>query len=110
MNNTIADFFPQGIATGDNFCNRLEERRQLNENIKATRPTLIMSPRRYGKTSLALFVLNKLKHPFVQIDLYSEFDENEVQNTILEAIGDVLYLTESVPKKALKFIADFFQI
>jgi AAA+ ATPase superfamily predicted ATPase len=102
------DFFPQGLATGENFCNRLEERKQLSTNIKTIRPTLIMSPRRYGKTSLVLFVLDQLKLPFTQIDLYSELDEGEVQNTILGAIGDILYSTESVPQKALKFVADFF--
>lgn len=108
MEQIIADFFPQGLATGEKFCNRLAERKRLSTNIKTIRPTLVMSPRRYGKTSLVLFVLNQLEFPFAQIDLYSELDDDGVQNTILSAIGDILYSTESVPQKALKFVADFF--
>lgn len=108
MQKLTTNFFPQGLATGDNFCNRLQERQRLIDNITSARPTLIMSPRRYGKTSLVLFVLNQLKLPFAQIDLYSELDENDVQNTILSAIGDILYSVESMPQKAFKFVAEFF--
>lgn len=109
MNKLIRkNIFPQGLAFGDNFCNRLNERKYLQNNIQSIRPTLIMSPRRYGKTSLVLYVLNELKFPFAHIDLYSEIDEAEVQNSILSAIGDILYSIESTPKKALKFVTDFF--
>jgi len=109
MNKLIRkNIFPQGLAFGDNFCNRLNERKYLQNNVRSIRPTLIMSPRRYGKTSLVLYVLNELKIPFAHIDLYSEIDEAEVQNSILSAIGDILYSIESTPKKALKFVTDFF--
>ena len=57
------NIFPQGLALGDNFCNRFNERKYLQNNIQSIRPTLIMSPRRYGKTSLVLYVLNELKFP-----------------------------------------------
>lgn len=108
MNNKVLGYFPQGVATGENFCNRHEERKRLITNIETVRPTLIMSPRRYGKTSLILFVLNQLKTIFAHIDLYAEFDENGIQNTILGAIGDILYSLEPVPKKAFKLITEFF--
>jgi AAA+ ATPase superfamily predicted ATPase len=102
------NFFPQGLALGNNFCNRNSERLQLKNNIDSARPTLVMSPRRYGKTSLVLFVLHSMKAHFVNIDLFSELNEVEVQNTILSSIGDILYKLESTPKKALKFVMDFF--
>lgn len=101
-------FFPQGLALGENFCNRLDERKRLLENIHSARPTLITSPRRYGKTSLVLFVLQSLKLPFAYIDLYAELNEREVQNTILNAAGNALYAIESTPKKAFKLVSDFF--
>jgi uncharacterized protein len=108
MIHSFNDFFPQGLASGKNFCNRISERTRLKENIHSARATLIMSPRRYGKTSLMLFVLQEMKLPFSHIDLYSEINEAEIQNTVLNAIGDVLYAVESTPKKALKFVTDFF--
>lgn len=104
----IKDFFPQGLATGNSFCNRVKERKLLQNNIQAMRPTLITSPRRYGKTSLVLYVINELQLPFAHIDLYSDIDEVEVQNSILNAIGDILYSMESIPKKAFTLVADFF--
>jgi AAA+ ATPase superfamily predicted ATPase len=103
-----ADFFPQGLALGDNFCNRVQERMQLKSNIESARPTLVISPRRYGKTSLVLFVLQSTKLSFSHIDLYSELNDDEIQNTVLGSIGNILYSIESSPKKAFKFIADFF--
>ena len=102
------DYFPQGLASGDSFCNRIQEQKKLEENIKLTRPTLVMSPRRYGKTSLILKVLNNVKTPYAHMDLYSELNEMEIQNTVLSAIGDILFTLESGPKKALQFVTEFF--
>jgi uncharacterized protein len=108
MGKSIADFFPQGLALGENFCNRVKEREQVRINIESARPTLVISPRRYGKTSLVLFVLQNTKLPFSHIDLYSELNEDEIQNTVLGSIGNILYSIESSSKKAMKFITDFF--
>jgi AAA+ ATPase superfamily predicted ATPase len=105
MNNEI---FPQGLATGQNFCNRVEEQERLLNNILTSRATLIMSPRRYGKTSLVTQVISKLKTPFANIDLYSELEEVEVQNSILTGIGNIVYAVESTTKKAMQFATEFF--
>jgi AAA+ ATPase superfamily predicted ATPase len=104
----FGDFFPQGLALGENFCNRVDERALLRTNISSSRPTLIISPRRYGKTSLVLVVLSEMKIPYSHIDLYSELNETEVQNTILGAIGDILYTIETGSKKSLAFVTNFF--
>lgn len=102
------NMFPLGLAIGENFCNRETEQAHLKANIRTASPTLITSPRRYGKTSLVLHVAKQLNLPFANIDLYAEFDEMSVQNAILGRIGDVLYTLESSTKKALKFVTDFF--
>lgn len=44
----IEEWFPQKLALGENFCNRVEEQKHLQGNIHGIRPTLIMSPRRYS--------------------------------------------------------------
>jgi uncharacterized protein len=102
------DFFPQGLALGENFCNRVAERAHVKRNIESAHSTLVMCPRRYGKTSLILEVLHEIKLPYSHIDLFSELNEEDVQNTVLGAIGNILYSTESTPKKALKYVTDFF--
>ena len=102
------DYFPQGLALGKDFCNRTLERERVKANILSSRPTLIMSPRRYGKTSLVLEVLHNMKMPYATLDLYAELNEVEVQNSILSSIGDILYSLESIPKKAFKVVTEFF--
>jgi len=102
-------YFPQGIAAGLNFCNRVNERKRIKENILSARPTLIMSSRRYGKTSLVLYALQELDLPYVHIDFFSELNETEIQNSILTSIGNFLYsLQPSIPHKAFKLINEFF--
>ena len=49
----ILDFFPQGIATGKAFLGREDAVQALQNNISNGHHTLLMAPRRWGKTSLA---------------------------------------------------------
>ena len=54
------EYFPLGLAEGRAFCNRDDEREKLIANIELNRSTMVTSPRRYGKTSLVLYVLKHL--------------------------------------------------
>jgi len=49
---TTEILFPTGIATGQAFCNRVEEREELARRIVHGRHTWLAAPRRYGKSSL----------------------------------------------------------
>lgn len=104
----IEEIFPQKLALGDNFCNRVEEQKHLQNNIDGIRPTLIMSPRRYGKTSLGIYVIENLKVPYAHLDLFPLADTQDLQNAILSSIGEILASLESTPTKALKAVGDFF--
>ena len=44
-------FFPPGIVTGSDFCNRKEERHYLKTCITENTHVVLSSPRRYGKSS-----------------------------------------------------------
>lgn len=101
------EIFPQGLALGQNFCNRVTEQEHLMQNIQTSRATLVMSPRRYGKTSLVTQVIDKLQIPFADVDLYAELDEIEIQNSILTAIGSLVYSIESATNKAIQFVTEF---
>ena len=67
----MINHFPQGIAMGDTFLGREKELRALNYNIQKGHHTLLIAPRRFGKTSLALNVLEKLKLPYFEMNLQS---------------------------------------
>lgn len=56
----ILDFFPQGIATGKAFLGREKELKTLQSNIRNGHHTLLMAPRRWGKTSLARNALDNM--------------------------------------------------
>lgn len=100
--------FPQKLALGKNFCNRIKEQEHLKNQIIDVRPTLIISPRRYGKTSLGIQVLENLQIPYVHLDLFPLATVEDVENTIMGGIGEIIALCENTPEKALKAISAFF--
>lgn len=100
--------FPQKLALGRNFCNRIKEQDYLHQQIAAVRPTLIISPRRYGKTSLGVEVLDKLTYPYTHLDLFPLLSIDDVKSTLLGGVGDLLAQMENTPQKALKAITEFF--
>ena len=102
------NYFPTRLAIGDAFCNREKEQERLIKNIQHANPTLIMSPRRYGKTSLVLHVLKKQDFPFAHIDFYKELNINDIEHAILNGAGRLLGSIESTPKRLLKLGAEFF--
>jgi uncharacterized protein len=102
------DYFPLGTARGGAFCNRQEELRYLTNNIMLLRPTLIMSPRRYGKTSLALRALETAGSIFAHIDFYRELDANDIAQSIIDGVGRLLGKIETKPKNLLRLASDFF--
>lgn len=100
--------FPQKLALGKNFCNRTKEQEYLKNQIASVRPTLIISPRRYGKTSLGVQVLEKLQIPYSHLDLFPLASIEDVERLILGGIGDIIGICENTPEKALKAINAFF--
>jgi hypothetical protein len=102
------DYFPLGTASGSTFCNRKKETTHLLQNITSCRPTLIMSPRRYGKTSLVFHCLKKSKVIYGDVDFYKELTGQDIQKNILNGIGKILSAIESRPKQLLNLASEFF--
>ena len=60
------------LVRGENFCNRLNELKEIKKAITNNYSFWIYSPRRYGKTSLILKVFEELPDiKKVYIDLYN---------------------------------------
>lgn len=102
------NWFSLGVAKEDAFCNRVEEREHLRYNVSHAVHTLLISPRRYGKTSLALKVINETGLSNVAMDFTLVSDQNSVQNIINAAIGKLLAKLAPVHKKALDLATKFF--
>jgi uncharacterized protein len=102
------DFFPLTIATGKAFCNRKMELSYLGENIVNSKPTLIVSPRRYGKTSLSLNAIHRSKLPFAHIDLLSAINERDIEKRILKGAGEIISRMERGIRKAFTLATELF--
>src|SRR3990167_4690023 len=102
------DLFPLTIATGKAFCNRKSELRYLADNIVQSKPTLIVSPRRYGKTSLALNAIHQSKFLHARFDFLSAINEADIEKCILKGIGELISRMKTGIKKAITLAGELF--
>lgn len=98
--------FPLGKASGVAFCNRVEETKQLIGNIQGSKHTLLIAPRRYGKSSLAERAIEKANLPNAKINFHLCTSEEEIATLVLDhvlqligsAIGHVEKMINSIKK------------
>lgn len=105
---THKDYFPLKLAKGDRFCNRIHEKEVLTANVRQARHTVMISPRRYGKSSLVHRVVNDLKLPCATIDLFLAHDDKAVTRRILEGVGSLLAQLMAPSQKAMAFFQKYF--
>lgn len=94
------------IVTNKDFADRKDEIKELTRDLKDCEKIFLISPRRYGKTSLIVNVLTKLKrngmYP-IYIDLYKATSLHK----LLELYTREIALTvETKLEKAIRFIRD----
>lgn len=105
---SVIDYFPSKLAKSPSFCNRLAERELLTRNIHLGRHTVLISPRRYGKSSLAHEVIVNLTLPFASIDLFLAHDGKAITKRILDGISHAINQMIPVTQKALIGIQGYF--
>lgn len=101
-------YFPRGIAAGEAFCNRELERKRLIANIQSGQHTLIMSPRRYGKTSLVKFAAFESGILFGEADLFVAIDAHRIAQQILSAIKGIISEIRAPVEHILEILRQFF--
>lgn len=101
--------FPRKLAEGSAFCNREEIRGKLAREIKNVEHAVLVSPRRYGKTSLVLKVIDDLKIPFGHVDLFLAINEERVVERFLDGIAQLINSIVPSNTKALSMVKDFFK-
>ncbi|MCX7122042.1 MAG: ATP-binding protein [Gammaproteobacteria bacterium] len=105
----MSQIFPIGIATGDAFCNRVAERAHLIKNIKNNRHTVLLAPRRYGKTSLVNQVMTELKLPYGEMDFLLCANSQAVKMKIVEKIAESLFQLLPKTQQAKEKILSIFK-
>lgn len=98
------NYFPLGIAKGVAFCNRVSERKQLINNIKKSQHTIVISPRRYGKSSLVLYSLHESKLLYERVDLFVAVSAKTIEEQILKGVKSLLNKVNSLPEQVVAVI------
>src|SRR5258708_2264199 len=103
------NYFPLGIAKGDAFCNRVSERKQLISNTKRNKHTIVISPRRYGKSSLVLNSLDDIELPYERVDLFVAVSAKTIEEQILKGVKSLITKVSTVPEQAVGFIKNYIK-
>ena len=100
-------YFPLGIAKADAFIGREAELNWLKKNIEARVHTLIMAPRRFGKSSLVLKALSQDTIRHIEIDLQlcrsAKSVEKKLINNIEQFVATIVDKKENILKLAQSF-------
>lgn len=103
------NYFPLGIAKGEAFCNRIAERKQLISNTQRNKHTIVISPRRYGKSSLVLCSLEEIKFPYERVDLFVAVSVKTIEDQILKGVKNLIGKVSTVPEQAVGFIKNYIK-
>lgn len=99
---TSKSVFNRGISSGEAFCNRTEELKQLLKNASDITHSLLISPRRYGKTSLALRAIEQSHLPHAYLDLFMKYEADAILEEFYEGIGKLISKIMKPSERALK--------
>ncbi len=105
---TMKVYFPTGIVTGQAFCNREHERDYLKRRLDQNTHIVLMSPRRYGKSSLIAQFTEDQKIPFCSIDLLPATSDKYVKNAVVDGVTQLLGEMMPASKKAKQKLLGYF--
>lgn len=99
-------FSHSGVVTGEAFCNRAQELKDLIYHAKNGQNVLLYSHRRMGKTSLVHQVMRKLENQrpkirSIYIDLYGTIDSKDFIEAVFSGIAQI----ETRVDKLLKLVS-----
>lgn len=104
------NLFPQGHALGEAFCDREIERARLKNSFLNNEHTVIVAPRRYGKSSLIKQVLIDTKIAGKRIDLLPAtnilFVNKAIKLTFSELINQIAPKTRAAQQKLINFVRE----
>lgn len=105
------DYFPLGIATAEAFCNRVDETKWLVDNVKAGKHSLLIAPRRYGKSSLAIKAVAATGLMAEHLNFNSCADEEDIELLIRQGVSAMIsklaFSVEKIAALIKKHISSF---
>lgn len=105
----VINLFPQGLAMGEAFCNREKERGRLKQSFLNGEHTVIVAPRRYGKSSLIKQVLLDTNLAGMRIDLLPATNVMFVQKAIKSCFYELINQIAPKAKQARQKLVSFMQ-
>ncbi|EDP75560.1 ATP-binding protein [Hydrogenivirga sp. 128-5-R1-1] len=99
-------FFFGGVVEEEDFCDREDELNSLEKDVLSGINVLLYAPRRFGKTSLLLASLKRLKNKGVKgvyIDLFPVSSEEEFLNLYF---GAVVFSLEGSVERVIRTIRE----
>ena len=105
MSNFI-EYFPLGLARDKAFCDREEIRKIILHNIAGCRHTILASPRRYGKSSVAEKAILESNLPFETIDLFVAKDAKIIEHNVTKSVRRLISKVISTPEQIFHLIKD----
>lgn len=100
-------YFPLGKAYGKAFCNRVAEAQSLKGNVENGKHTLLIAPRRYGKSSLCERVFEQLNIPGVKLDFYVAVTEKAAERIIINGVMDLIGMAIGATEKLFHVVKSF---
>jgi len=100
----MVKIFNRGIASAEGFCNRVIETKRLLTNVQNITHTVLISPRRYGKTSLALHAIECARLPYAHLDFFMKYDCEDIYRECYSGISHLISKIIKPTAKAIKLI------
>ncbi len=101
--------FPRGIAVGDAFYDRVDERARLKKNIEHGVHTVLIAPRRFGKTSLMMQVIFENHYPHLWFDLMTMTSVNEIQQKLINKMATLIVELSPKEEKIKTILTRYFR-
>lgn len=90
------------IVDGEYFTNRVKETEKIKSVLASENHLVILSPRRYGKTSLITKVVSEIDRPFIHLDLQLLTGEQDLAEQLVKKICK-LYPFQKVKQLVKRF-------
>jgi AAA+ ATPase superfamily predicted ATPase len=100
-------FIYGGRVSGDAFCNRESEIRELLEDIRGRQHVIIYSQRRFGKTSLVWKILEEIQEEGI-IPVYADLYPISTLGEFIEEYAKAIARTLSMYEKAKMLMRELF--
>ena len=102
-------YFPEGVAKGEAFVNREAERECLSKRISYNQHSVLIAPRKYGKTSLVMKVAAEMKIAYCAIDFLAAYSEECIRDQLADKVGCLVFDLLPRAAKAKEKLVDIFK-